>query len=477
MLRSSRFRLEHYHYYNAPRLAHSTLTIVTPVRAADGPGGAGRLRAALAVIKDNAAQPSSLDHALPFHRVKGLHFARFAIVEEGETKPRFGPKKYLPAELVLSLVFDGTKVECVEQLIGAARRELDIIYASCERYPGAKAEASQVRDYMFAHDVVPFVFYQGVEGVTVAAVESTGTLCDQLRARLDARLQRGTAETAVSLGRDLRPRPPIVPGSDLPALMPALSEIALRLRALAWILVVASPFVLLALLAGVAAWKLGASESWSVAAGLAPIAFLAALLLLHEWADAKASARDVKSLPERDFSRVRVVEDVAVQNALSHCVVVKPGVVRWLALRVVFWAIRRRVSIIDRHVGSLGGIASIHFARWIPLDGGDRLLFLSDYDGSWESYLAEFVDRAAFGLSSIWSNTIGFPETWLLVFKGARDEDRFKKWTRDKQIETPIWYSAYPRRTVANIHNDLRMSQLLATDKPSPEDPAWLGLL
>jgi hypothetical protein len=151
-------------------LALSTLTIVTPVRAADGPGGSGRLRAALGVVQENASHPSSLAHEIPFHRVKGLHFARFTIVEEGETKPTFGPKKYLPAELVLSLVFDGTKVDCVEQLIGAARRELDIVYASCEGYPGPKAEAAQVRDYLFAHDVVPFVFYQGVEGVSVAAI-------------------------------------------------------------------------------------------------------------------------------------------------------------------------------------------------------------------------------------------------------------------------------------------------------------------
>jgi hypothetical protein len=287
----------------------------------------------------------------------------------------------------------------------------------------------------------------------------------------------GTAETAASLRHDLCPRPPIIAARDLPPALPFLSERALQLRVLAWILVVASPFVVLALLTGVAAWKIGASEGGSVAAGLAPIALLLAWLLLHEAADARALQREEpKSVAQRDFSRVRIVEDVALQNALSHCVVVKSGV-RRIALRIVFWAIRQRVSIVDRHARSLGGIANIHFARWVALDGGDRLLFLSDYDGSFESYLAEFLDRASAGLSSIWSNTLDFPETWLLVFKGARDEARFKKWTRDKQIETPIWYSAYPARTVANIHNDLRMAQLLATDQATPDDSAWLGLL
>jgi hypothetical protein len=229
-------------------------------------------------------------------------------------------------------------------------------------------------------------------------------------------------------------------------------------------------------LAAALAWKLGAPEAWIFAAALFPIAVAAALILFSEMSDERRERRESPSL-RRDFSRVRVVEDVAVQNALSHCAVVKPGPVRRAALAVVFWAIRQRVAIVDRHTGSLGGIASIHFARWISLDGGERLLFLSDYDGSWESYLAEFVDRASKGLSSIWSHTLGFPATRLLVFGGARDEEHFKRWTRERQIETPIWYSAYPSRTIANIHNDLRMAQLLGEEKPRPDDAAWLGLL
>jgi hypothetical protein len=408
--------------------------------------------------------------------VKGLHFARFAVVEEGESNPAWGRKKLLSAALVLSLVFDGTKVECVEQLIETARRELDILYASCEGYPGPKADAAAVRDYLFSHDVVPFVFYQGAQGVTVSAVHRTAALHGELRLQLDARLKNGTAETAISLARDLRPRPPVIGAEDLPPLPPALSKYALRLRTLAWIAVMASPLTGVMLLTGLAAWKLGASESASVATSFAPMVFVLAMILGSEAFDVRRSLREPTASP-RDFSHVRIGEDVSVQNALSHCVVVKSGFVRWLALRAVFWAIRRRVAIIDRHAGSLGGIASIHFARWVPLDGGARLLFLSDYDGSWESYLAEFVDRASMGLSAIWSNTLDFPDTRLLVFKGAKNEQRFKSWAREKQVDTPIWYSAYPDRTMANIHDDVRMAQLLAQDKPVPADPAWLGFL
>jgi hypothetical protein len=102
---------------------------------------------------------------------------------------------------------------------------------------------------------------------------------------------------------------------------------------------------------------------------------------------------------------------------------------------------------------------------------------LSDYDGSWESYLGEFVDRAARGLTAVWSNTENFPKTTLVALKGAEDEQRFKDWTRNRQLKTPVWYTAYPDRTLDNVENDVHIAQLLAGAKSADDDTAWLALL
>jgi hypothetical protein len=88
-----------------------------------------------------------------------------------------------------------------------------------------------------------------------------------------------------------------------------------------------------------------------------------------------------------------------------------------------------------------------------------RLLFFSNYDGSWESYLGDFIDKASLGLSAVWSNTEGFPRTRWLIKEGSRDEERFKRWTRDHQLPTPIWYSAYPDRSVQNVLDDARFRE------------------
>jgi hypothetical protein len=170
-------------------------------------------------------------------------------------------------------------------------------------------------------------------------------------------------------------------------------------------------------------------------------------------------------------------EDFQVQNQLTHAVDIKPGRLRLLSLRIVLWAI----DLLARYKfnqGALGGITTIHFARWVLIDQKKRLLFFSNYDGSWESYLGDFIDKAHTGLTGVWSNTVGFPRTRLLVFAGATDEERFKSWTRAHQVPTQLWYSAYPELTVFNIQQNARICAGLA-DPPATSAGilAWLQSL
>ena len=136
--------------------------------------------------------------------------------------------------------------------------------------------------------------------------------------------------------------------------------------------------------------------------------------------------------------------------------------------------------MVDSLAGSLGGITSIHFGRRALIDQGKparRLVFMSDYDGSWESYLGEFVDCASKGLSAVWSNTENFPPTKLLVWEGASDELKFKAWTRDNQVNTPVYDSAYPQQTLRNMENNLRIVRGAASEPAPPRDPVWVESL
>jgi hypothetical protein len=166
-------------------------------------------------------------------------------------------------------------------------------------------------------------------------------------------------------------------------------------------------------------------------------------------------------------------EDYLAQNALTHIVPLRPG----LLARVGLEAIHRYLHALATHyfndVEMLGGIPSIHFAKWMLVDEGRRLLFLSNYDGSWESYLGDFVDGAAIGLNLAWMCTEQYPRT-SLAGGGANDEQRFKSWARAHQRPTPHFYSAYPSSTVTTINNATWVRQgLHRTDMTDEELAAW----
>lgn len=157
------------------------------------------------------------------------------------------------------------------------------------------------------------------------------------------------------------------------------------------------------------------------------------------------------------------------QNHLASVTTVKPGVLRRWLLRLVLFAI----NLLSRfwfNKGELGGIPTILSARWVLIDGGRRLLFLDNYGGAWESYLNEFIDLAAVkGLNAIWSNTFvsaenktyGFPPTRFLFWRGAQDARPFKAYVRQSQVETIVWYGAYPTLSVVGINANTEVRQAL----------------
>ena len=76
------------------------------------------------------------------------------------------------------------------------------------------------------------------------------------------------------------------------------------------------------------------------------------------------------------------------------------------------------------------------------LPNSKDFVFFSNYGGSWDSYLEDFITKAHEGLTAVWSNTVGFPRTENLFQKGATDGERFKRYARRSMLATPFWFSA-----------------------------------
>ena len=161
------------------------------------------------------------------------------------------------------------------------------------------------------------------------------------------------------------------------------------------------------------------------------------------------------------------------QNHLVSVVHVKKGFLRRYILRFVFWVVNVAAYFVFNR-GSLAGIPTILSARWVLIDKGRRVIFMTNYVGAWDSYINEFSDfEGVRGVNAIWSNTmlpdpvnpttktpINFPLSSFLLWDGAENSHQFKSYIRASQVETLVWYCAYPDLGIANINNntDLRNS-------------------
>ena len=163
------------------------------------------------------------------------------------------------------------------------------------------------------------------------------------------------------------------------------------------------------------------------------------------------------------------------QNHMISVTQRKPGFIRLLTTRLAFWVIGQFTTHAYRP-GFLRTIGTIHFARWVTAPGKPDLLFFSNYDASWESYLEDFITRAHDGLTAIWSNSVGFPRSQNLFQGGATDGERFKRYARQSMVPTRFWYSAYPELTTSIIRTNSEIRRGLSGTMTEDEAIRWLAL-
>src|SRR5262249_41753477 len=127
--------------------------------------------------------------------------------------------------------------------------------------------------------------------------------------------------------------------------------------------------------------------------------------------------------------------------------------------------------------GYLTRVKTIHFARWVFLDNKQRMLFASNYDGSLESYMDDFINKVAWGLNLVFSNGVGYPRTDWLILHRAKNEQKLEYYIRRHELPTDVSYNAPPGLTALDMARNTRIregiTQSFMTDD---EIVAWLQL-
>ncbi len=327
----------------------------------------------------------------------------------------------------------------------------------------------------------PGVNYDGTPGMTVSRIRREAELAHSIAGMLDSFPLSNTALETLKAVRSAL-------WADEAMKWAFVAEPAPCLKGkptwyLAWFNVLASavaamlwPFLLLLLITLGAVWYYVSFDiaAWAtIGAALAELGLAGVLV----WALRRKEETDISdtSIPAAELvAEIMKRESHTAQNHLAACSTMKPGFLRRCSLRLAFWA-AGQIAVNASRPSFLGDTGVIHFARWILLPGTDKLLFMSNFDGAWESYLEDFIQIAFNGVTGIWSNTVGFPKTKFLFFKGAVDGDRLRPWTRRQQYPSRFWYTAYPRLTLVRIRSNAAIRQGLALASTEAEAADWLS--
>lgn len=429
-------------------VAQHGLTVIAPI----APEKRGPLLKALAAVdrdfrKDRPVGGGSSGRAaLPFSKIATLHFARLAIVDFA-----VDPKGCGDPRLIFCVDFDGPPAALTTALIATAADGLDRLFAHCVDYPVAPTPRARVSQFLARHQVQENIHFTGAPGRTVAQIRAEAELRKEIQdfvaTHRKALAGRSSAAVRAAIQQHIRADPRFTWAR--PQHPPAT---------------------------GTGRWRY-----YATMASVGATALASALREAPQWVTERLRA--YVSDPPRNPPLTCAEQDLVQcdnlsgrpggQNKMTSLTVARPGY-RWLVGAGI-----ATIGAAAQHTyfrGELAGIVTIHFARWVMVDR--CVLFCSIYDGSWEAYLGEFIDRAFEGLNLLWGSTVGYPATRGITQEGARDEQRFKAWVVRHQVPTQVFYSAYPELSIAAIRQNTRLRDgLFAIMDDRKDIDAWLGLL
>jgi len=371
------------------------LTVLAAIRRGDEERLRDVLRAIGNDIKGKTAAGGAARPHIHFVRSRTIHFARFAILRDPARAPD-------AARLLFSSNYDGPLEDHLADLIDITS-DMDAIWGHCTEYRGV----ATFPDFIRAHSHEPEAFYIAFRDETIDAIRNTKT-------------------------RRLGPIGRIVRG------VPVVLDFLRTVRRFGFGTVFHSTNRIIASLNRYLVFRLANRITGN---RLPPLKSVYSSVALDNCADWQPLT-DRDEIPAAFATPPTFREDVITQNQLTLVTVVDPQhVQRVKAVMAAIDSYAKRLS----PPGSLIGISTIHFVRWLLVDDDRRLIMLSDYDGSWENYIDEFAEMILSGLDAIWETSFGYP------LDGARDLPAFKRFLRSHQVAAEVFFSAYPDLTVLNV--------------------------
>ncbi|GEO07708.1 hypothetical protein [Segetibacter aerophilus] len=423
---------------------HGALSVLAHIKP-------GMKQDAIALCEQIVAEDVETNSIIPFKKITSIHFARFVVFNESTDALGNNVAPYL----IFTTNYDQPYKNHLEELVTVAGDGLWKMFSFCEDFPENIAyNREALRRYLELKTVENAVFYVGIGHRTVLQVRQENELRDQIESFIDSQQSALRDKGPVYIRKkviEFVHNNPTLSWAKKRAPKPfILSELGFYIKlafvciALVVLLPLIIPFVI--------AWLF--------------------LILLTEITEKNVSyeldKNHIRELVERETSPVQ-----AQFSAMGN---IKPGVIR---LKTMMFLLNM-TNFLAPYIyskGKLSGIPTVHFARWVIVNDGKQMIFLSNFDGNSESYLRDFINIAGKQLSLMFCHTVGYPKTRLMIYGGADDANGFMNWARKFQTITNVWYTANKEVSVKNIFNNSKIRDGLYGSMNEKEAAHWLSLL
>jgi len=414
------------------------------------------LRSLLAGMNRAPGMANPDNEIIPFGRLPDLHFARILVLEDqtlDDITTAYGlPRRDFPLYLTFLADFDGDVDRFRNHLVSIASKGLEQIFSFCTDFrPG-----TDIVRWMIQHEHRPSTMYINWVGRTMQQIREENALRQAVQTLVfnsGTQFEKSSAEEIRHTVKGFVQQE--VNGQRLKLTPLGKAPLSWRIKNLLHLIFI--PLLLL---------------------------FVTPLIILYLPIFAlqlrRREKRDMEIAPRPPaawVNKLASLEDYDVTNQFTAMGSLKPGLFRRWLLVYLLWLI----EYTTRHIytrGHLARVATIHFARWVFIDNKRRLVFCSNYDGSLESYMDDFINKVAFGLNIVFSNGIGYPTTKWLFLRGAKDEQKFKYFIRRHELPTEVWYNGHTGLTNFDLkRNSLIRSGLEQQSMTNAEATQWLQLL
>lgn len=387
---------------------------------------------------------------IPFRQIPSIHFARFVVLD----KCADIRGNSVPPRLVFTTNYDIPLKGHLHSLVAVAGKGLWRIFSMCEESPAGEYDPVTLVNFLASYNKKAETFYVGVGYRSVQQIHNEDVLRNAINEFADSNRRNFQQQPALAVRQQIidfvhsRPELEWARTPETPASagwnIRFYSKLVLVILLFLLFLPLIIPFVII--------WML--------------------IMLGHEITE-KDDPDPVTNAHIRELVNR---ETQIVQAQFSALGNVKPGKFRLATMLFLL----RSTDFLAPYLfskGKLSGIPTVHFARWLIIDEGRQMLFLSNYDGNSENYLRDFIHIAAKQLTLMFCHTQGYPRTRLMIFGGAADAEGFMAWARYKQIITNVWYSANTEVSVMNIYQNNKIRNGLYGNMTEAKAKEWISII